>query len=311
MRLASNNFDRSNTMKAVAPPTRWKHLSANEINERNWKRSNKVALFFNFWRELRILFSGLVLVNLFIVQSITGELKSIFNPSHPKHSEYSTPKEMVRKKQRWDLAKIICLHLASLIFFPVTIVIFFFIDHKPSETKYVGKRFHSNNERHKERWIFVNGVGVHWQFQIRAGRRIANLFQKEVRLYHNPTEGIVSDLMECLLGRNIRKFTGIASHFAKVIHEELVAYPDHKTIIISHSQGTIITSNAIEKLIKANKTTGFDRLEVYTFGCAAVDLFVTDNPNAKLKDEYKFFPYYEHFANEYDLYRSEPAKPFL
>ncbi|RMY33573.1 hypothetical protein D0866_05830 [Hortaea werneckii] len=121
----------------------------------------------------------------------------------------------------------------------------------------------------KERWIFLNGVSVgsHWlQANI---DRLALTFRRPVRGVHNPTAGIVFDLLQCLLERNFSYSTDDVRVAYRQIKDALVDSNYEKIVLILHSQGGIQGSLIVDWLLSEVPQTLLSQLEIYTFGNAA------------------------------------------
>eukprot|EP01112_Ceratiomyxa_fruticulosa_P016171 TRINITY_DN4851_c0_g1_i2.p1 TRINITY_DN4851_c0_g1~~TRINITY_DN4851_c0_g1_i2.p1 ORF type:complete len:574 (-),score=72.34 TRINITY_DN4851_c0_g1_i2:136-1857(-) len=153
----------------------------------------------------------------------------------------------------------------------------------------------------KERWIFVNGMCVDRDLLWTNALQLSRIFKRRVSMFHNPTQGMLCDLVECFLGRTYFGLieTTVARRLKDLLYMELFEHHHQKVVLCVHSQGSIIASNAIILLIKESlhevAVAMLSKLEVYTFGCAA-DEFDT------ISDEFgNQYPYYEHFANKRDF----------
>lgn len=108
-----------------------------------------------------------------------------------------------------------------------------------------GKRVQNNYP--EELWIFVNGITTELRTAKKHCKRLNKMFGRPVKLLHNPTNGIVLDLMECAMGK-----TGLLRHgstrprelLKKVLSEEMKK-EYKKIVLVAHSQGTIIAGNVI------------------------------------------------------------------
>jgi hypothetical protein len=121
----------------------------------------------------------------------------------------------------------------------------------------------------KEKWIFLNGVSVgqHWlQSNV---NRISRTFGRPVLGVHNPTTGIVFDVIECLVQRCFCYATlDIRNAYVKV-KEALENRQYNKVIFIIHSQGAIEGSMIVDWLLDEVPRDLLYQLEVYTFGNAS------------------------------------------
>jgi len=143
-----------------------------------------------------------------------------------------------------------------------------------------------------EHWIFVNGMCVDNNLGYANAMQLSKLFNRKIEFFHNPTQGLLFDFIECMIGRTFNFQTPVSRSLAQCLTKALNA-PYSKVVLVAHSQGGIISSNAVELLIERNLPV--QKLEVYTFGSAA-DKFEEAN-DVETKQSY---PYYEHYANEDD-----------
>ncbi|KAE8164898.1 hypothetical protein BDV40DRAFT_259476 [Aspergillus tamarii] len=124
-------------------------------------------------------------------------------------------------------------------------------------------------EHERERWIFINGVGVghHWlQNNI---DRLAYTFGRKIIGVHNPTDGIVLDVIECLIQRNFTFATPDTRDGYAITKATLLNPKYEKVVLILHSQGGIEGSLIIDWLLDELPESVLRKLEVYTFGNAA------------------------------------------
>jgi len=120
----------------------------------------------------------------------------------------------------------------------------------------------------KEKWIFINGIAVGQTWLQSNINRIALSFGRPVTGVHNPTSGILFDLIQCLVERDLSyPTTDVRQGFATV---EKALYEGHdKVIIILHSQGGIEGSLILDWLYASVPGIALEKIEVYTFGNAA------------------------------------------
>ncbi|KAK5145676.1 hypothetical protein LTR04_001234, partial [Oleoguttula sp. CCFEE 6159] len=154
------------------------------------------------------------------------------------------------------------------------------------------------SEKHdSEHWIFINGVSVgqvsrlltqfpsyqkdltdieiankkHWlQANI---DRLSLTFGRPVTGVHNPTGGIIFDLVQCVIQRDYCYATqDIRDAYAEI--KKSLMNPRHKKVVlILHSQGGIEGGLIIDWLLAEAPQGALRRLEVYTFGNAGNRLF--------------------------------------
>lgn len=134
-----------------------------------------------------------------------------------------------------------------------------------SEAKYAPPR----PEHAHEQWVFVNGVSVgrHWlQGNL---NRLAITFKRPILGIHNPTSGIIFDLIECLVQRNFSYATSDVRNVYRVLKDVLYDPGKSKVVLILHSQGGIEGGLVIDWLLQELPQDLLSKLEVYTFGNAA------------------------------------------
>jgi hypothetical protein len=125
------------------------------------------------------------------------------------------------------------------------------------------------DEHAKERWIFLNGVSVgqHWlQSNI---NRLSKTFGRHVVGVHNPTTGIVFDVIECLVQRCFCYATLDIRNAYVQVKGALEDPRYNKVIFIVHSQGAIEGSMIVDWLLDEVPRDLLYQLEVYTFGNAS------------------------------------------
>lgn len=120
-----------------------------------------------------------------------------------------------------------------------------------------------------EKWIFINGVAVghHWlQNNIQL---LANTFRREIVAVHNPTSGIIFDIIECLIQRDFSYNTPDVRDGYAYVKDQLTNSQISKVVLILHSQGGIEGGMIIDWLLADLPESSLAKLEVYTFGNAA------------------------------------------
>ncbi|CAG8971055.1 hypothetical protein HYALB_00005293 [Hymenoscyphus albidus] len=133
-----------------------------------------------------------------------------------------------------------------------------------SNEKYADATAHTS-----EQWVFLNGVaaGEHWlQTNI---DRLALTFGRPVIGLHNKTNGILFDIIQCLIQRNFKYATNdIRTCYTKV---KSILYTQHitKVVFVMHSQGAIEGVMILDWLLQEIPMDLLAKLEIYTFGNAA------------------------------------------
>ncbi|CAD6455951.1 f2bb4969-fd20-4266-9d11-c98415a445f8 [Sclerotinia trifoliorum] len=121
----------------------------------------------------------------------------------------------------------------------------------------------------KERWLYLNGVctGRHWLEG--SVNRLALTFGRPVMGIHNRTNGLIFDLIECVIQRSFDYATTDIRIAYRILKDELYDDDVDRVILICHSQGGIEASIMIDRLLAEIPQDLVRKLEVYTFGNAA------------------------------------------
>lgn len=142
------------------------------------------------------------------------------------------------------------------------------VPHLPYETPASGKPIQDG-----EAWYFLNGICTDRPVLRLNGKALADLFQRKVYLMHNPSDGVVLDLLECAVGRTLQLVSTLEKSVAHILEEALTTHD--KVVFIVHSQGGIICTGALYRLANAlggRRARLLNKLEVYTFASAACEL---------------------------------------
>lgn len=128
-------------------------------------------------------------------------------------------------------------------------------------------------EEEDEVWYFLNGICTDRNVLRLNGKALANLFGRRVHLMHNPSDGILLDLLECAAGRTMQIMSTLDTSVSRILEDALRRY--RKVVFLVHSQGGIIATGALYQL--RDRLTGDDRhllekLEIYTFASAATEM---------------------------------------
>ncbi len=148
-----------------------------------------------------------------------------------------------------------------------------------------------------EMWLFVNGVATSPAVLKANGKELARIFQRPIHLVHNPTDGVLLDLAECVLGRTFNFKTALSEYVLDIVSRALVGYS--KVVLIGHSQGGIVVADVANALVRYCEDRDLlTNLEIYTFASAADKMLADDALSRKASH---CVPYYEHFANGHDF----------
>ncbi|MCJ1467638.1 hypothetical protein MMC07_006263, partial [Pseudocyphellaria aurata] len=150
-----------------------------------------------------------------------------------------------------------------------------------------------------ERWIFVNGcMTTHTGLQNNVDR-LSKIFGRAVIGVHNKSNGLIADVVECLIQRcfayNTRDIRVTIDYVKACLADPTIT----KVILIGHSQGGIIISLALDYLFADLPATTISKLEIYTFASAASHF---NNPRFGFnRDAPRYIQHIEHYCNEYDV----------
>ncbi|KAK7726073.1 hypothetical protein SLS57_003663 [Botryosphaeria dothidea] len=169
----------------------------------------------------------------------------------------------------------------------------------------------SELEHPDEHWVFVNGVAV-GRYWLQANLdRLARIFGRPITGIHNKTNGLIFDLVQCMIERNLNYSTQDIRDAYALVKEALTNEHRKKVVLILHSQGGIQGSLMIDWLLAELPEDTLRKLEVYTFGNAANHF---NNPHKSMADakedeqsrdgsgtSEKAIRYIEHYANDEDM----------
>ncbi|KAK8879619.1 hypothetical protein PGQ11_000913 [Apiospora arundinis] len=140
----------------------------------------------------------------------------------------------------------------------------------PTLTYYSDPIYAEAKEEHAhESWIFINGVACGEAWLLSNINRLALTFGRPVMGIHNKTDGIIFDVVECLVQRNLSYATTDVREAYRKVKEELYNPAKSKVVFILHSQGAIEGSMVLDWLLQEMPQDILSKLEVYTFGAAA------------------------------------------
>ncbi|KAF9885229.1 hypothetical protein FE257_000589 [Aspergillus nanangensis] len=149
-----------------------------------------------------------------------------------------------------------------------------------------------------ELWFFINGIctGENWlQSNLTL---LANVFRREIVGIHNPTKGLIMDLLECLVQRDLDYKTQDIRQGRAQLRSALRSPTTNKVVLIAHSQGGIEAASIIDWLYGELTNDELLKLEVYTFGNAARHF---RNPPVRSGSDETVLQYIEHYANDGDF----------
>lgn len=135
-----------------------------------------------------------------------------------------------------------------------------------------------NQSDDDELWIYINGVATPQAIAFQNCVMLNELFHHKVTAVHNVTNSVIVDLYDCVRGKLFSdKHCLEARRVLKgKLTKALKSSAKKKIVLIAHSQGTIITSNALSELYKENDASILrqmqNKLEVYNFANCAHQL---------------------------------------
>lgn len=112
--------------------------------------------------------------------------------------------------------------------------------------------------------------------------RLALTFGRPILGVHNRTTGILFDVLECLVQRNLSLATNDIRACFKELKKVLYDPSKSKVILVLHSQGGIEGGLALDWLLQEMPQDLLAKLEVYTFGNAANHF---NNPHRHARSE--------------------------
>jgi hypothetical protein len=136
-------------------------------------------------------------------------------------------------------------------------------------------------EHAREEWIFLNGVAVGDHWMRNNLNRLALTFGRPIQGIHNRTSGILFDIIECLVQRNLGYATTDVRLCYTVLKDVLYRDDIDKVVFLLHSQGGIEGGLVLDWLLQELPQTLLSKLEVYTFGNAANHF---NNPHRHVHD---------------------------
>eukprot|EP00977_Amphora_coffeiformis_P008608 scaffold1953_cov176-Amphora_coffeaeformis.AAC.26 len=137
-----------------------------------------------------------------------------------------------------------------------------------------------------ELWIYVNGVATTTDLAKANADFLHQLFGRPVWTCYNPTDGVLIDLLECIVDK-----IGFLDWFwetkpravlSRVLQKALLEAEQGKysrIVLVAHSQGTIITSTALREIVQGDrriKELSRRFLEVFAFADCAHQMVVND-----------------------------------
>ncbi|KAF1949865.1 hypothetical protein CC80DRAFT_355864, partial [Byssothecium circinans] len=150
-------------------------------------------------------------------------------------------------------------------------------------------------------WIYINGIATGKALLRQNIELLSEMFNRPILGINNRTYGLFGDLIECVLQRSFG-FRTAETRIALPILQQYLQNPTiDRVIFIAHSQGGLIASHILDDLYTHLSKDHLRKLEVYTFGSAA--LHVNNPPNVPSPNR-RTVPHIEHYCNEFDMVTS-------
>ncbi|KAI9840115.1 MAG: hypothetical protein M1837_001919 [Sclerophora amabilis] len=120
-----------------------------------------------------------------------------------------------------------------------------------------------------EKWIFLNGVAAGHNWLQSALDRLSLAFGRKIVGVHNPTTGIMFDVLQCLIQRDFSYCTQDVRDGYVILKEAINDPAFKKIVLVLHSQGGIEGGLMLDWLFDDVSAEVLQKVEVYTFGNAA------------------------------------------
>jgi hypothetical protein len=228
------------------------------------------------------------------LQQVIGSFHMLLKPV-TAYTEWAFVRDKWSEGKLIPLVKLVMIDVVS--FLPLGIALMLIISSRlrPVWLKLAAEEFEANNIRNNELWLFINGVSVTKELHYYNALQLAHCVKKTVYCLHNSTNGLPLDLLECFTQRTFNKNASRTKKLKNALLELGKLYPNRKLILCVHSQGAILASHIIQAFLLEEEVEILKRMEVYTFGCAALRFF--QYMDLLLPKPNNVFPFYEHFAN--------------
>ncbi|POR32229.1 Uncharacterized protein TPAR_07558 [Tolypocladium paradoxum] len=152
-----------------------------------------------------------------------------------------------------------------------------------------------------EYWIFLNGICVGRNWLQSNIDRLSRGFHRPVVGVHNTTNGVVFDLVQCLVQRAFLYATSDIRDCYVLVKRAIYRPGIKKVVLILHSQGGIEGGMMLDWLLDEIPQSLLQYLEVYTFGCLANHFSNPSRDTAPKRIHERAISHIEHYANAYDF----------
>jgi len=107
-----------------------------------------------------------------------------------------------------------------------------------------------DNDFKGEKWFFINGIACTLDGAKADSGNICAAFKRPITILFSPTYSVWLDLCQCVLGNIFGRhyFTQPREMVVLALREAVLTPEIAKVVVIAHSQGTIVVSNALHDL---------------------------------------------------------------
>ncbi|OJJ62736.1 hypothetical protein ASPSYDRAFT_129541 [Aspergillus sydowii CBS 593.65] len=124
-------------------------------------------------------------------------------------------------------------------------------------------------EHKHEHWVFVNGIACGQTWLQNNIDRLGYTFGRKVTGVHNPSTGLIFDVIQCLIQRDLSYATQDVRDAYVILRAALLNPKYTKVVLIGHSQGGIEAGLITDWLLDEIPQGHLRKLEIFTFGNAA------------------------------------------
>jgi hypothetical protein len=99
-----------------------------------------------------------------------------------------------------------------------------------------------------ERWYFINGILTNAEVAEWNADALSAMFGRPISVWYNASEGVIGDLIESAIGKSFENITEAVDANVEAFIHAICDDSVDRMILISHSQGTLITSVLLKML---------------------------------------------------------------
>lgn len=136
----------------------------------------------------------------------------------------------------------------------------------------------SGNLASEPKVYLVNGIATNDGMRAQMGEQTAKALGKNITFVNNSTEGVATDLIECLKELVFAIPSKPAKTLSNEIYQNLTSTPPKKMELIGYSQGTIMTTHALSLAITKMKDNGYTDAQIKDLMSQNVKVALTGCP---------------------------------